>query len=91
MIEVEIYTATPTDWEARGVFLLTDDGQIEAHAADGAENLFEMIQKSPIPIGDKVYTAGGPRRSGWRTCLSSTVALRWWLFASMTNETNSTN
>jgi hypothetical protein len=58
MIEVGIYTATPTDWEARGVFLLTDDGQIEAHPAEGAENLFEMIRESPIPIGDKIYTAG---------------------------------
>jgi len=58
VIEVEIYTATPTDWEARGVFLLKDDGQIEARPVDGAENLFEMIQESPIPIGDKIYTAG---------------------------------
>jgi hypothetical protein len=57
MIEVEIYTATPTDWEVRGVFLLTDDGQIEGHPADGAENLFKMIQESPIPIGDKVYSS----------------------------------
>lgn len=58
MIEVEIYTATPTDWDARGTFLLTDEGEIEAHPVEGAENLFEMIQESPIPIGDHIYTAG---------------------------------
>jgi hypothetical protein len=30
MIEVEVYTATPTDWDARGAFTYTDEGEIEA-------------------------------------------------------------
>jgi len=81
MIEVEIYTATPSDWDARGIFVLNDEGEIEAHPVEGAEQLFETIQEAPIPILDKVYTAGETPKE-WikhlpvQYCGSALVAIR---------------